>query len=84
VPTLAPPVTRMEPGTNDRPAGNTSFMTVLVAPSFPEFVAAIVYSIVSPGSTAPFGCVLRFAMLFVAPPKSGLKVEIEVMNAPSR
>jgi hypothetical protein len=84
VPVLGPAVMRIEPGTKVRPAGRTSFMTTFVAPSFPVFVAAMVYSIVSPGSTAPFGCTFRFAIVFVAPLKSGLYVEIEVMNAPSR
>jgi hypothetical protein len=63
---------RIEPGTNVRPAGSTSFMTTFVAPSLPWLVAAIVYSIVSPGSTAPPGCTSRSAIVFVASPKSGL------------
>jgi hypothetical protein len=84
VPVFAPAVMRIEPGTNESPAGMTSFMTVFVAPSLPEFVPEIVYSIVSPGRTAPFGCVLRFVNVFVALPKSGLNVEIDVMNAPSK
>jgi hypothetical protein len=72
VPVFAPAVTRMEPGTKVRPAGRASFRTTFVAPSLPEFVAEIVYSIVSPGNTAPFGCASRSAKVFVAPPKSGL------------
>jgi hypothetical protein len=72
VPTFAPDSTRMDPGTNDNPAGNTSLSTVFVAPSLPVLVAEIVYSMTSPGSTAPFGCVLRFVTVFTAPPKSGL------------
>jgi hypothetical protein len=84
VPMLGPDVTRIEPGTNVRPGGSTSFSTVLTAPSLPEFVAEIVYSIVSPGMTAPPGCEFRFVMVFVASPKSGLYVEIDVMKAPSR
>jgi hypothetical protein len=63
---------RIEPGTNVSPAGKTSFMTTFVAPSLPVFVPEIVYSIVSPGSTAPFGWDVRSAIVFVAPPKSGL------------
>jgi hypothetical protein len=84
VPALGPVRTRIEPGTKVRPAGNTSLSTVFVAPSLPEFVAEIVYSIVSPGSTAPRGCELTSVRVFVALPKSGLYVEIDVMNAPSR
>jgi hypothetical protein len=84
VPTLAPAVMRIEPGTNVSPAGNTSFMTTFVAPSLPWFVAEIVYSIVSPGSTAPPGCDVMSAIVFVASPKSGLYVEIDVTNTPSR
>jgi hypothetical protein len=84
VPMLAPAVTRIEPGTKVRPAGRTSFMTVFVATSLPLFVPEIVYSIVSPGRTAPAGCVVRSAIVFVAPPKSGLYVEIDVIKAPSR
>jgi hypothetical protein len=72
VPVLAPAVTRIEPGTNVRPAGSTSFMTTFVAPSLPEFVAEIVYSIVSPGSTEPPGCTSTSVIVFGAPPKSGL------------
>jgi hypothetical protein len=77
-------ITRIDPGTKLRPAGRTSLRTVFVAPSLPEFVAEIVYSIVSPGRTAPFGCELRFVIVFVALPKSGLYVEIDVMKAPRR
>jgi hypothetical protein len=84
VPMLAPAVTRIEPGTKVRPAGRGSFKIVFVATSLPLFVPEIVYSIVSPGSTAPAGCAVRSAIVFVAPPKSGLYVEIDVMKAPSR
>jgi hypothetical protein len=84
VPTLGPVRIRMEPGTKVRPAGSTSLSTVPVAPSLPEFVPEIVYSIVSPGSTAPRGWELTSVSVFVVLPKSGLYVEIDVMNAPSR
>jgi hypothetical protein len=72
VPMFGPAVTRIDPGTNVRPAGSTSLSTVFTAPSLPEFVAEIVYSIVSPGITAPPGCALRFVIVLVASPKSGL------------
>jgi hypothetical protein len=84
VPAFGPVRILSEPGTKVRPDGNTSFRMVLVAPSLPEFVAEIVYSIVSPGSTEPPGCEFRFVIVFVALPKSGLYVEIDVMKAPSR
>ena len=84
MPVFAPAVTWMDPGTNVRPAGSASFMTTFVAPSLPEFVAETVYSIVSPGSTAPPGCDVRSVIVFVAPLKSGLYVEIDVMKAPNR
>jgi hypothetical protein len=84
VPAFAPEVTRIEPDTNVRPEGSASLSTTLVALSLPVLVAEIVYSTTSPGRTAPFGCDVRSAMVFVAPPKSGLYVEMEVMNAPRR
>jgi hypothetical protein len=55
VPLLGPEVMRIDPGTKVRPIGKTSFITTFVAPSLPVFVPEIVYSIVSPGSTAPLG-----------------------------
>jgi hypothetical protein len=72
VPAFAPEMMRMEPGTKVSPDGSASFKTTFVAPSLPVFVAEIVYSIVSPGSTAPFGCEVRSVTVFVALPKSGL------------
>jgi hypothetical protein len=84
VPVFGPAVTRIEPGTKVTPAGSTSLRIVFVAPSLPWFVAEIVYSSVSPGSTDPPACAFRSVTVFVAPPKSGLYVEIDVTKAPSR
>jgi len=72
VPTLAPVSTRIDPGTKLSPFGTTSFNTTLVAASLPVLVAEIVYSMTSPGSTAPFGCDVRSATVLMAPLKSGL------------
>ncbi len=83
-PLLGPAVTRIDPGTNESPTGSGSFRTTLVAVSLPVLVAEIVYSMVSPGSTAPPGCALMSVNVFVAPPKSGLYVEMEVTNPPNR
>jgi hypothetical protein len=55
VPGFAPERIWIDPGTNVRPVGSASLRTTFVAVSFPWLLAAIVYWIVSPGRTAPFG-----------------------------
>jgi hypothetical protein len=57
----------------------TSVMTTFTAASFPVLVTFTVYSSTSPGATLP---PLRSATAFDDVLKSGLNVEIEVMNAP--
>jgi hypothetical protein len=84
VPLFAPAVMRIDPGKKVRPLGTTSFSTTLVAASLPVLVALIVYSMMSPGRTAPPGWTVRSVTVFVAPLKSGLYVEMDVTNAPSR
>jgi hypothetical protein len=42
----------------------------------------IVYSSVSPGSTAPPAWLFRFVTVFVLVERSGITVAIDVMNAP--
>ena len=82
VPTLAPDVTRIDPGTNVTPAGSTSASATPVAVSNPLLMTLIVYSRVSPRSTAPPLWLTRSATVLLLVDSSGRMVAIEVMNEP--
>ncbi len=64
-----------------RPAGTTSVTTVPAESSLPVLATTMVYSRSSPAATTP-----PFTSLtdFVDVVKSGLKVEIDVTNAPRK
>ena len=82
VPALAPAVTRIEPGTNVMPAGSTSLSTMPVDVSKPLLMTLIVYSSVSPRSTAPPAWLTRSATVLVLVERSGRTVAMDVMNEP--